>query len=115
MYDNIGGKLKGLATTICVIEVIAAVISGIALMASNEHLAVVGLLVMIIGSLFAWISSWLLYGFGELIEKTCEIAKNTYRGEKYTSDYERIKELKELRAKGYITEDEYNFAISEEQ
>ena len=27
--------------------------------------------------LLSWISSWLLYGFGELIEKTTEIAKNT--------------------------------------
>ena len=29
MYDNIGGKIKGLAKTIFIIEAIAAVITGI--------------------------------------------------------------------------------------
>jgi hypothetical protein len=32
---------------------------------------------MALGSLISWISSLALYGFGELIEKTAEIARNT--------------------------------------
>ncbi len=37
-----------------------------------------GLLLMVIGPLFAWVSSWLLYGYGEIIEKLGEIERNTH-------------------------------------
>ena len=36
-----------------------------------------GFLSLIGGTLFSWISSWFLYGFGELIETNAQIAKNT--------------------------------------
>ena len=39
-----------------------------------------GICVIIVGSLISWISSWFLYGFGELIEKTTEVARNTAKG-----------------------------------
>lgn len=77
MYENIGGKIKGLAKAIFIIEAIAAVITGFVLMASDSDTFLIGLLVMIIGSIVAWVSSWFLYGFGELIDKACEIEKNT--------------------------------------
>ena len=77
MYDNIGGQIKGLAKAVFIVEAIAAVITGIALMASDEDMIPIGLLVMVVGPLVAWVSSWLLYGFGELIDKVCEIATNT--------------------------------------
>lgn len=77
MYDNIGGKIKGLAKASFIVAAIAEVITGIALMAADEDLILYGLLVMVVGPIVAWVSSWLLYGFGELIDRVCEIAKNT--------------------------------------
>ncbi len=120
MYDNIGGKIKGLAKAIFIVEAIAAVITGIALMASDEDMIPIGLLVMVVGPLVAWISSWLLYGFGELIDKTCDIARNTHGGERKSEaqskvDYERISKIERLRSQGLITEEEYQQAISKEQ
>lgn len=120
MYDNIGGKIKGLAKAIFITETISAVISGIALMASDEDMIPVGLLVMVVGPLVAWVSSWLLYGFGELIDKACDIERNTRGGERKSEtqakvDSERIAKLEKLRSQGLITEEEYQQAISKEQ
>ena len=120
MYDNIGGKIKGLAKVIFFVEAIAAVITGFVFMAAHDYLIPVGLLVMILGPIVSWVSSWLLYGFGELIDKTCDIARNTYGSERKSEvqsklDYERIREIEKLRSKGLITEEEYQQAISKEQ
>lgn len=75
MYDNIGSKIKGLSVTVAVVTAIACIITGIVLMCIGDALFISGLLIAVIGSFSAWISSWLLYGFGELIEQTCN---NTY-------------------------------------
>ena len=120
MYDNIGGKIKGLAKAACIIEAIAAVITGIALSVSDDALVVGGLIIMIAGPFVAWVFSWLLYGYGELIEKTCEIARNTQGGERKSEaqskvDSERINKIEKLRSQGLITEEEYQQAISKEQ
>ena len=75
---------------------------------------------MISGPFVAWVFSWLLYGYGELIEKTCEIARNTQGGERKSEaqskvDSERINKIERLRSQGLITEEEYQQAISKEQ
>ena len=75
MYDNIGGKIKGLAKATFIVEAIASVITGIALWVDTEEWWCA--LILFCGPIVAWVSSWLLYGFGELIDRVCEIAKNT--------------------------------------
>ena len=67
MYDNIGGKIKGLAKVIFIIEAIGTIIAGIVLLITGD-LALFGLLILICGPLVAWVSSWILYAFGELVE-----------------------------------------------
>ena len=81
LYENIGGKIKSWAITIFVIEAIAAVISGLVLLFSDAALA--GLLTIVLGPLVAWIGSWLLYGFGELIETNAANESNTREILKY--------------------------------
>ena len=120
MYDDIGGKIKGLAKATFIIGAIAAVIIGIMFMALDDELIGIGLLIMILGPIVAWVSTWFLYGFGELIEKTCDIARNTYGGEIKSEaqskvDYGRISKIENLRSQGLITEEEYQQAISKEQ
>lgn len=59
-------------TAICVILVIISLIGGIALM-STKYLTVVGLVVMAVGCLAAWLTTLLMRGFGQLISDTAKI------------------------------------------
>lgn len=73
MYENIGKKIKGLAIVICILEIFASILYSVILMGDTF---VIGFIMMFVGPLISWASSWLLYGFGELIDKICDIAKN---------------------------------------
>lgn len=77
MYANIGGKIKVLAKWMVIIESIAVVIGAILFAVEDQDMLLYSLLAIIIGPLVAWISSWLLYAFGELVEKTVNNEKNT--------------------------------------
>jgi len=75
MFDHIGSKIKGLAVIACVVGIIACVIVGLMLISESSYrnpTAGLGWTVLIGGSLGMWLSSFGLYGFGELVEKTCE-------------------------------------------
>ncbi len=67
-FKNIGGKIKFLAMILFVVEAIAALITGFVLMVTDEDLILYGFLSWIVIPLFAWVSSWFLYAFGELVE-----------------------------------------------
>ena len=120
MYDNIGKKIKGLAKATFFIEAFIAIIAGIVLMASDEELILIGFLVMIVCTFIAWVTSWTLYGFGELVDKTCDIERNTRGAEtkvkpQENMDFERINKIEKLRFQGLITEEEYQQAINKVQ
>ena len=84
MYDNIGGKIKGLAKTMFIVEAIGAVITGIVLLATDDVLIFAGLLTLFCGPIIAWVSSWVLYAFGELVEKTSDTNNVIRKIESYT-------------------------------
>ncbi|HBJ18929.1 MAG TPA: hypothetical protein DDY70_04210 [Clostridiales bacterium] len=71
MYENIGGKIKGLAKAGFIISAIASVIAGIVLWVVTEE----GWCALILfgGPVLAWVSSWLLYGYGEIIDKISDL------------------------------------------
>ena len=99
MYDKIGGKIKGLAKAMFIVVTIPAVIVGIAILAIYEELMLYGLLILILGPIIAWVSSFALYGFGELIEKVCEIATNTRTSQNVSNvdkNIERIENCKKI-------------------
>ena len=120
MYDNIGGKIKNLAKGIFIVMTILAVIGGIVCMSIDEDLIVIGLVIMVVAPLLFWIASWMLYGYGELIENSSIIAKamkepprSVAPAPKTISDplappapnQERIARIENLRASGLITEE----------
>ena len=112
MYDNIGEKIKGLAKGFFIAGAVLTFIAGVSVMAVDEDLIVIGLPVMLLGPIISWISSWMLYGFGELVDKVCDIELNTCGGEKrnaapLNSYSERISKIDTLRSQGLITEEEY--------
>lgn len=76
MYDNIGGKIKGLAKAMFIVEAFGAVIAGIALLATDDDLILAGLLTLFCGPIIAWVGSWILYAFGELVEDVHAMRNN---------------------------------------
>lgn len=77
MYNNIGNKIKGLAKAIFIIETIAAIGTAIFFVGEDIDMLFPALLIAVIGPLVAYVSTWLLYGLGEIIVKLTEIEKNT--------------------------------------
>lgn len=109
MYDNIGGKLKILAKVLAVIGAVASVIGGLVLVDINP---IFGFLTIIWGPVVSFISSWLVYGFGELIENTQAIAHNTSALRKTSlakemEDKKLLENLTVWRDQNLITQEEY--------
>ena len=68
LYEDIGGKIKNLAKWIFIVEAIGAIITGLVFLFTDEDFILYGLLIMILGPIVAWVGSWILYAFGELVE-----------------------------------------------
>ena len=77
MFANFADKIKGLAEWTCWIGIISSIVGGIALIAEDSDMFFIGLLTMVIGSIASWAGSWVLYGFGELVEDVRQIKQNT--------------------------------------
>ena len=86
MFNNIGGKIKSLAKFMCWLGISASVIIGIVLIigATNRNgyysytdtnMVITGILVMIMGSILSWIGSFVLYGFGELVDNSSKLVE----------------------------------------
>lgn len=93
MYKNIGGKIKGLAIATFIVGVLASVITAIVLWIDTEKWWCA--LILFLGPIVALILTWLLYGFGEIIDKLCDIEQNTRGGQSKT----KIKETAERAEK----------------
>ena len=115
MFNNIGKKFKVLAKVMFWLQAIGAVITGIILLAEDDELLIYSLLLILAGPLYAWISSWFLYGFGELIDKAADIEYNTRRGNGKGASRvadEKIQKYEKLLKQGLITAEEYQGLIS---
>ncbi len=77
MFDNVGRQIKSFAKVLFYLGVVGSFIGGLVLLAMGSEaweggtFIIAGLLLIVVGTLVSWISSLLLYGFGELIEKIC--------------------------------------------
>ena len=114
MYTNISNKIKIAAKVFFIVVTIVSVISGIAVM-TDEDFVLYGILTIIFGTALALLFSWLIYGFGELIEKTSKIETNTRNGAKVetkpapaSKQDARVTNLNDLLNAGYIDRTEYN-------
>lgn len=77
MYKNIGGKIKGLAKFFCTLGIIFSVLIALVLcglgVASGEEVAAIvciigGVVYVLVGILIAWLSTIMLYAFGQQVE-----------------------------------------------
>ncbi|MBQ8746290.1 MAG: hypothetical protein IJZ08_00285 [Clostridia bacterium] len=125
MFNEIGKKIKGLASVIAWIGIIASAIMGFITM---ELSFFTGLLIIAIGALASWVGSFLLYGFGELVDNSTVIAfqlmvhkeEGSTKQRKQASDEEiadknlreaKRRAMQELRDNMFITEEEYTEAL----
>lgn len=138
LYDNIGGKIKALAKAIFIIESIASVIFGLSLIPMEDEGLwwLLGIIIIICGPIVAWASSFFVYGLGELIDKACDIERNTRNNgtkpkvlakeakpkaptketnsNQAKKDSDRMSQIETLLSLGLITEEEYQQVKSKE-
>ena len=81
-YSNIGKKIKTLAVVTCIVEIILALFGGMVMFFAtaidgNFMGVFIALISMVIAPFVAWVSSFMMYGFGELIDKTAANERNT--------------------------------------
>ena len=100
MFDNIGQKIKKLAMITFIVLSSIFVLDGFISFMYYKRL--VHLLICIIGPFVAWISSFLLYGFGELVDNSSKIKSDTEDKKKNQEII--IKELKKLNGDIQIEE-----------
>ena len=99
LYENIGGKIKNWAKWIFIVEAIGAVMAGIALITTDDDLILAGILTLFCGPIVAYVCSWILYAFGELVEDVHAI-----RNKEGTAAEEKAKyEAKKSNPKVYNT------------
>lgn len=115
-------KLKVLRHFFCWGGIIASVVGGIWLIALlDEDFILPGLLIIALGSLLSWVSSFVLYGFGELVSNSAIIAGKTTANESEQGESafvpqeknKKIASLNSLKARGLITDEEYNKKLAE--
>lgn len=141
MFHNIGGKIKGLALIITLISILGSIAGGIAMIAIDEDLIALGVIIIIVGPLISWISSFMLYAFGQLVQNSDILAGRIAAKEveaKFDSSFgmffgkykpnadegyeleidapdveERVAMLEKLYAKGTIDQDVYRAKYAE--
>lgn len=103
MFKNIGQKIKTLANVLCWMGIIFSIIMGVFSLSEDISIA---LLYLIVCPILSWVGSFVLYGFGELVENSEKTAMHL----KYLADAERKRENREKdrdsiaseeRAKGF--------------
>ena len=109
MFNNIGGKIKKLAIILCILGMIGSIVYAIICFTTSsryQDLTLIGVLILVLGCLMSWISSFFVYGFGELIERTVSIDEQLAHGDG-KGGRNRADTLRQMRDEGLLTEEEY--------
>lgn len=85
MFDNIGGKIKKVAEVVCWMGIIVCCVVGVAFLSlgangDNGVQAIIGVAIGVVGSLLSWVSSFVLYGFGQLVENSDVLVQQKSKG-----------------------------------
>ncbi len=127
MFEDIGAKIKIVSKVFCWIFIILSVIAAFVMFSkagesyrTEDFYIGMGWVFLIVFPLSSWLTSLFVYGFGELIEKTTEIAKNTRNGDlikstteiaentqEQTKDETSQNKMDELYKMGLVTKEEY--------
>lgn len=124
MFENIGEKIKSLASIICWFGIVASIAVALFLFASAPEdgvIVIFSMVILILGPLISWLSTCILYGYGELISKSCEITMILHKTSENVntssasqpSKPELLATLDKWLENGLITEEEYNNKINQ--
>ena len=116
MFKSIGGKIKTLAGAITCIEIILSIVLGIILMTND--LVLVGVLAILVGFLFSWVSTFILYGFGQMVENSDKLVavermKLDAKIDELGTKADKADELAKWNKAGFLTDDEFEKRIDE--
>ncbi len=78
MFNNIGDKIKTVAVIISILGIIFSVILGLVFLTTST---LIGILIILLGSLLSWVSTFLLFGFGQLIENSDIICQHLLKSD----------------------------------
>ena len=120
MFEDIGNKIKKLVKFFAVAGMLLSIILGIILCLSN---ILIGIIVSAFGFLLSWVGAWLMYGYGEMVQRLINIDKKLGAGNKQsthtfdpakfkTIDSAKDKETLYQSALEQINKKQYNFAYS---
>lgn len=127
-FENIGTKIKNFTKWYCWVSIVLIWISAAIIFlagCTDDDLAVM-LIPLALGCaaimpFVIWVSCWVMYAFGELIEKAVSIDRKIANGNgeiksetQIKIDNERVAKLENLRANGFITEEEYQQALQQQ-
>ena len=74
MYNNVGRKIKDLASLLAGLGIFFSIIIGLIMFAAgienNGYLSFMGIIFAVVGSIAAWLSALLLYAFGQLVDNS---------------------------------------------
>ena len=106
MFNNIGEKIKSIARLFTWLGIGISIVVAVALFTTEEDLLIaLGLGVMIIGSLLSWVSSFLLYGFGQLIQNSDILAGRITLEEVIADEKQKTQELANQTQEGMREEE----------
>ena len=75
LYENIGSKIKTLAIAFFIVQAIGAIVTGIILLIDGGfEYNWWAIFIILLGPVVAFVDSWLLYGFGEIIDQLTYIS-----------------------------------------
>ena len=105
MFGEIGKKIKILITVVVILTSLLCIIMGTCMLFDanrDQSMRILGVILAVAGPISCWISGFLIYGFGELIDKVCTIEKrlseihhslNLPRDNEWKSEEEMIDEI----------------------
>ena len=76
MFNNIGEKIKKVASVTTIVGIVISCVVGLLILVEEEEI-LLGLGVAALGSMASWISMLTLYGFGHLIVQVDNLVKNS--------------------------------------
>ena len=79
MFNNVGGKIKTTSEVMAFIGIGGSILAGIYLLGLDEIF--LGIILITVVPIIMWLSSLVLYGFGQLIENTDEITNRLKKKE----------------------------------
>ena len=75
MFAHIGSKIKALTRFAFILSSIVSIITGLSLALYGYGSPLIGILLIIVGPLVAWLASLFSYAFGEMFENITVIAE----------------------------------------